>query len=227
MQLLSATCPYCGGDVETTRNHIGEIVNCPNCKKPLEMEIPTADVTSVREVATADDSEKLVSEPSETILHTVHPVVFRGRPIESLIMLLVTSAAFYGLWMAWGNGNGIVDDGQSGSSGLASINWLLWLSIAALCLVIGFLGYWWVLKMSTTLTITDSRSIYRQGIIHRDSSEVQHDDVRNIKIDQSLLQRILRFGDVAISSSGQDEMEIVALRIANPERIVKTIRENQ
>jgi len=37
----------------------------------------------------------------------------------------------------------------------------------------------------------------------------------------------LKIGSVAISSSGQDGMEVVARRLPNPERIIQLIRENQ
>ncbi|MCA9012815.1 MAG: PH domain-containing protein [Planctomycetaceae bacterium] len=108
-----------------------------------------------------------------------------------------------------------------------SFDWLLWLSVAALLVNALLILVWFVQSVSTTLTLTDSRTILRNGLISRESSEVQHDDVRNIQVNQTFFQRMLRIGDIGISSSGQDDLEIQINGIPNPGRIVKTIRENQ
>ncbi|MEO8269770.1 MAG: PH domain-containing protein [Aureliella sp.] len=227
MQLLTAKCPYCGRDVETTIDHTAEPIICPKCARPFEMEIPSAKVTSVREVETIRSEDHIATEPAERTLFRVHPVVFRARPLGSLIALSITAAAGYGLWLALTID---VSDRQSellGSSELASIDWLLWSSVAGLVFVVGLAAYWYALSLSTTLTVTDSRTIFQKGIIRRDTSEVQHDDVRNIQLDQSLFQRLMNIGQIGISSSGQDDLEIVASRMPSPTSIVKTIRQNQ
>ncbi len=227
MQLLTATCPYCGHEVETTLEHTTETVTCPNCKKPFEMEIPSAKVTSVREVSDTSESEHFADEPGERTLFKVHPAIFRQRPLGTLVVVLVIAACLYGLWMAWMRGDTPRDASLLGSTTLTEINWWLWLSLTGLILVVGTLGYWMIEKYATTLTVTDSRTIFQRGIISRDTSEVQHDDVRNIKIDQTFYQRLIGLGQIAISSSGQDDMEIVASGFANPGHIVQTIREHQ
>jgi len=227
MQLLTAKCPYCGRDVETTIDHTAEPIVCPKCQKPFEMEIPSAEVTSVREVEVVKTQDHIATKPKEHTLHRVHPVVFRARPLGSLIVLTVTVAAVYGLWLGLTMEDSASEGKLLGSTTLASINWLLWMSVAALIFVVGLLSYWFAMSMSTTLTVTDSRTIFKRGIFSRDTSEVQHDDVRNIQIDQSLFERLLRIGEIGIASSGQDELEIVASRIPSPGSITETIRQNQ
>ncbi len=227
MQLLTAKCPYCGRDVETTIDHTAEPIVCPKCEKPFEMEIPSAVVTSVREVDVVKTEDHIASQPEERTLLQVHPVVFRARPLRSLIVLTIAVAAIYGLWLALTMDDSAREPELLGSTALASIDWLLWISVAGLVFVGGVVMVWLVLSLSTTLTVTNSRTIFRKGIIQRDSSEVQHDDVRNLQINQSLLQRLLRIGEIGISSSGQDGLEIVAQRIASPGSIVETIRKNQ
>lgn len=227
MQLLTAQCPYCGRDVETTIDHTEEPIVCPSCKKPFEMEIPSVEVTSVRTADGVGDAIHIATEPEERILKRVHPVVFRTRPIATMAVLLVSASAIYGLWSALTMDDTVANEELLGSTSLASIDWLLWLSVSALVCVGGLLIYWFTLSLMTTLTITDSRTIYQRGIIRRDTSEVQHDDVRNIQLDQSLVQRILRIGKLGISSSGQDDLEIVVAGISSPGLIVNMIRENQ
>ena len=84
-----------------------------------------------------------------------------------------------------------------------------------------------LLSQFTTLTVTDDRTTYQEGFVSRETSEVQHNDVRYIQLDQSLVQRLLGIGGVSISSSGQDNLEIVANRLPNPKRIIELIRANQ
>ncbi len=226
MQLLTAQCPYCGNDVETTIDHTAETIVCPQCDKPFEMAIPVANVKSVREVADSDDSHQLAEEREERTIFVVHPVVFRARPIRTIIGLTILIASVYGLWVA-------LADGWNDSAALlttdkiSEINWLLWLSVAGLVVVVVTIAYWFVLSAFTTLTITDSRSIFQKGLFSRDTSEVQHDDVRNIQLEQSIFQRLMRTGQISISSSGQDGLEIVASRISNPATIVDTVRKYQ
>ncbi len=227
MQLLTAKCPYCGRDVETTIDHTAEPIICPKCEKPFEMEIPSAEVTSVREVDAVKTEDHIATEPKERTLYRVHPVVFRARPLGSLIVLTVAVAAIYGLWVSLTMDGSVKEPEQLESTALASIDWLLWVSVAGLVFAAGLVGYWYALSFSTTLTVTDSRTIFQEGIIRRDTSEVQHDDVRNIQIDQSIFQRLLQIGEIGISSSGQDDLEIVASRIPSPSAIVDTIRQNQ
>lgn len=86
------------------------------------------------------------------------------------------------------------------------------------------LGVWvmWV-RLSTSLVITNKRSVLRTGFLSRSSSEVLHDHVRNIEIDQSFRDRCLRVGRLGISSSGQDGIEVQVARLPNPKKIREII----
>ena len=227
MQLLKSQCPYCGREVETTIEHISGPIVCPKCEKPFEMEIPTTKVTSVREVPDASNSSKLATQPVERTLFKVHPVVFRAHPIGTVIVSAVSVASIYGLWLALAKNDTTQHSLFGGSTTLGSIDWLLWFSIAALIVMASVVFSWFMKSVATTLTLTDSRTILQNGLIRRVTSAVQHDDVRNVQVDQSFFQRLLRIGDIGISSSGQDDLEIVIKRVSTPSRIVEAIRKNQ
>lgn len=66
-----------------------------------------------------------------------------------------------------------------------------------------FLLLWWFQTLGTTLTVTDRRTIYRRGLFSKHTSEIMHCDVRNLRIDQTLFERIFDVGTVGVSSSGQ------------------------
>ena len=70
-----------------------------------------------------------------------------------------------------------------------------------------------------TLTITTKRTIITRGILSKSTSEVMHDDIRNIQTHQTFLQRILDVGYMAISSAGQSDVEIAVKGIPDPDGI--------
>lgn len=213
MQLLVSKCPYCAHPVETTLDHVSEPILCTNCQRPFEMEIPTVEVTSVREVeGDFVDEGSIASEPKERTIEVAHPAVFRAHLLGTPIVLLVTGMAITGIvWSATGSVSSAVG----------------WLGMIALLACAVTVGIWFLISFATTLTITSQRTILRRGIIQKDTSEVQHDDVRNIQVDQNILQRLLNIGALGISSSGQDDLEVVVKGMPDPEHLVEIIRKAQ
>jgi len=227
MQVLTTTCPYCQHEVDSTIDHIGGPVICPGCNKPFEIKMPTAVVTSVHEVdEKRANKERMAIEPEERTLATVHPVVFRTRPVASVILGLLFVIAVAAMIMSVA-GMSVAGYSFDETMTLGPASLLTWVCGITLLAIVCVVGYWMVLSQFTTLTVTDDRTIYQRGFVSRETSEVQHNDVRNIQLDQSFVQRILRVGGVSISSSGQDDLEVVAKRLPNPKRIIELIRANQ
>tara|TARA_R100000789_G_scaffold99563_1_gene106465 strand:- start:3606 stop:4106 length:501 start_codon:yes stop_codon:yes gene_type:complete len=147
----------------------------------------------------------------EEDVKSYHPAMFANHPFHYLILWLLMIGGGIGAVMGMFSGNFPL-----GIFGL-------------LALIFGGVAYgWWYLNVKfKVLTITDKRTLYRQGILSKRTNEVQHDDVRNIQMDQTFLQRVLNVGDIAISSSGQDDMEIVVKGVGNPQEIVDLVRRFQ
>jgi len=81
--------------------------------------------------------------------------------------------------------------------------------LAALLLIQQWLQ-WWV----TEIAVTDRRVIYKKGLIRRQTNEMNMDKVESVQIDQSILGRILDYGDVRLLGTGEG---FETLRtIANP-----------
>lgn len=79
------------------------------------------------------------------------------------------------------------------------------------------LGTWWLQCLGTTLTVTNRRVSLRRGVLSKHTNDVFHNDIRNIRVDQTLFQRMLGTGYVGISSSGQAGIEIEVNGIPDPE----------
>ena len=87
--------------------------------------------------------------------------------------------------------------------------------------------FWWLKCLGTRLTITNRRSTLRKGILSKQISEVWHRDVRNVQLTQTFFQRIFGVGRLAISSSGQDGMEIDVTGIPTPAKAKGIIDANR
>lgn len=213
MRVLIAKCPHCDRPVEASIEKLYEPVDCPHCQRPFEIEVPRAQVAQVREVPDefGGRSAGVVQETAERILIRTHPAIFRGRPFRFLGCLILIGIGAAAMFYGW----------------TASNPFVLWSGAACATAGAALLLVWWIAALATTLAVTDSRTILRRGLFARATSEVQHDDIRNVQMDQSVLERLFRVGDIGISSSGQDDLEIVARSIPHPHRVVRTIRENQ
>lgn len=211
-------CPLCGGVVEIKEHLIGELMECPRCDRPFEAVAPKAfplkdqshvDAGSVMKADTVADDE--------TVERTIHPVVFRRHFLGTLVFTLLTLASIGGLAL------GLAGEAIMGFSGLV----LIVPSLILLVIGGGFLLKWFVASRMQSLLMTNERMIYQYGIINRGTSEVRYEDVRNIKVDQNIMERLLGFGDIAVSSSGQDGMEVIINDIPAPNAVVEFVRKRQ
>ena len=58
---------------------------------------------------------------------------------------------------------------------------------------------WWI----TEIAVTNRRIIYKKGLIRRQTNEMNMDKVEFVQINQSILGRLLDYGDVTILGTGE------------------------
>jgi len=76
---------------------------------------------------------------------------------------------------------------------------LAWLCFAAgVVLLARALFHWW----TTEIAVTDRRVIYKTGFIRRNTTEMHMDKVESVEVKQSILGRLLDYGDVEIRGVG-------------------------
>jgi len=213
------SCPHCGATFEVTQGLVEETITCPNpdCRRLMQVDPPVAKPAPPGSGATPEYQAVQAPADTERKVMELHPVLFRRHMLGSSLAVVATVAGAAGVIAA------LVAGGALGLSALG----LAVLGVPLLVVGLGLLGYWWLEQRFTTLTVTSERSILREGIISRDTSEVRHDDVRNLQIDQNIWQRMLGIGDIAVSSAGQDNLEIIARGIPGPERVAEVVRERQ
>ncbi len=218
-QSLRYQCPHCQKVVRVDESVMGKQLDCPFCGQPFLAEAPVAKPLGP-EVAGAenlDEPSVMLAADDENELEVVCPAVFRSHFFGAILCVVLLLG-----------GASLIIFGAITAT-LLVVPGLYFLIGGSLAILIGsiYLLKWWLIGKTHKLTITTERSIYRSGIIHRFTSEVRHDDVRNIKMDQNFKERLLNYGDIAISSAGQNDMEIVIQAIPHPQEIADLIRRQQ
>ena len=73
------------------------------------------------------------------------------------------------------------------------------LAVVAVVLLVQQWFQWWV----TEIAVTNRRVIYKKGLVRRQTNEMNMDKVESVQIDQSILGRMLDFGNVTILGTGE------------------------
>lgn len=213
METITVECPRCGTRVEATGEMLEDrVVQCtnPDCQQAFQVDLPTGRVVESRHDEREPHSERPARGGEQTLIE-LHPSMARRHPFQFIGSLVLLLAGLAGIVFGW----------------LEGAPWLAALSAAAVLLAGGLLLVWWLRVISTTLTVTTERTTLRKGLLSRRTTEVRHDDVRNLQVHQTFVERMFGVGDLAISSAGQDDLEIDIDGVRGPEEIASIIRQHQ
>ncbi len=79
-------------------------------------------------------------------------------------------------------------------------------------------------KLNNLYIVTKSQVIVEQGIISRKRKSVFMNNVADISVDQNIVGRALRYGNLVLgSASGREHMELKLEGIRNPKRVAHEI----
>jgi uncharacterized membrane protein YdbT with pleckstrin-like domain len=87
----------------------------------------------------------------------------------------------------------------AGPSYAVYVHWLAGLLFAAAAVWL-FIG--WFRRWTTEVAVTNKRIIYKRGFISRYTIEMHLDKVESVDVDQTVLGRILGYGDIIIRGVG-------------------------
>lgn len=186
-----------------------------------EREHTEAEADAVREPESGSVDERLKNDRptkhglppdfgAEQAVLKIRPSFFRAKPVRvvALILMPVIAATVSTLVIEEGSGAGTT---------------ALVLGIAAAVCWIPLAVWWFITTRSKGLEITNKRTIERRGLLSKSTDEVLHDHVRNVKVDQSFYERVVRIGQIGIASSGSDDTEIIMEDLPNPQKIREII----
>jgi uncharacterized membrane protein YdbT with pleckstrin-like domain len=102
----------------------------------------------------------------------------------------------------------------------ATVDGLILLCLAASAVVAIVALYWtgraWFHRFTTETDVTNMRVVHKTGFIKRRTFEMALDKVESVDVNQSILGRILDYGDVTIQGVGEGKETITT--IASPLR---------
>lgn len=83
--------------------------------------------------------------------------------------------------------------------------------------------WWWLTTKADKLTIKTDEIIWEHGLINKQYTEISMSSLRSVRVNQSLLQRILSAGNVEVYTAG-DDPELVIKGMPNPDKIREYIK---
>lgn len=210
--MIRKKCDNCERTIEVQDDLAGERVACEAC----------GDINIMPGIAhaskPADPSRNSITKlglppdsgPEQHVLK-VRPAMLRARPFTFLAHLLMLGAGLVGA--GWGL------TGQSSGWKTA----VLAIGAVVVVLAAASLGVWKLKTLGAALEITNKRTVMRKGLLSRATSEVVHDNIRNVQVTQTFWQRVWKVGTLGLSSSGQDGIEIEIGDIPNPDKVREVI----
>jgi len=222
--MIRITCDNCERVLDVEDDQAGTKLSCPDCGDVNRVPEPTP-----RETVPVSEPDPEQRKPPgkgpggedrasaeglppdhgpEIQVVKVRRCWFRSRPLKfSLVVVLVLGGIvgiIYGSTQEWPG-------------------WTKWLWLALSLGSMGTLGWWWLERLESALEITNKRTISHRGLFSRSTSEVVHDNIRNVQVDQSFWQRLWGVGRLGISSSGQDGVEIQVNHLKQPDELRRMI----
>jgi uncharacterized membrane protein YdbT with pleckstrin-like domain len=79
-----------------------------------------------------------------------------------------------------------------------------WIAVLAAFLVgaVMLIKHWWR-RFTTEVAVTDRRIICKTGFVKRRTVEMHMDKVESVDVDQSILGRLLNYGDITVRGTGE------------------------
>jgi uncharacterized membrane protein YdbT with pleckstrin-like domain len=149
-------------------------------------------------------------------LHENEHVIFDGHPswrgTLSFYARGILLAALGGAVAA------IVTTIGSGFSWTTTI--VVFVVLTALVILAGFL---W--RLTTTYTITNQRLTIRRGVLTRHVQQTRVERVQNVNVDQSIVDRLMRVGQVDFDTAGTDDSDFTFRGVASPDAVVRAVDE--
>jgi len=213
--MITIQCDNCDKMFEVADSEAGGKAACPACgdvnRVPASAPAPVGSAAVSAPVAARATAPAHAASDVEQEIAVIRPAMFRAHPFKYLLLVLVFAGGIaLSIW-----------------SFQVAPEWKWWV-LAVGVVLIAVAGIWWLkwwvaASRWIKLTITNKRTIRQEGIVRRHTTEVLHNHVRSVDIQQNFIQRILNVGTVGVDSAGQDEIEIIVHDLPTPFKVKEII----
>jgi uncharacterized membrane protein YdbT with pleckstrin-like domain len=79
------------------------------------------------------------------------------------------------------------------------------------------------------LLVTNQGLLHKKGIlsIHCTTAAIQYSDIREVRVEQSILERIFNFGTLKVGTASIKDYEVVFRRMAHPHRLARWLQKER
>ena len=147
-------------------------------------------------------------EPGEQVFFHGHP---SWRSILGFYVKGIAASVLVGAVV------GVITRVSSGKVSVAGVA----ITVVACCALVLVAGL--IKRIQTTYTITNRRLTIDAGILSRELHETRLARVQNVGTKQSLLDRILRVGNVDFDTAAEAGFDFAFRGVSNPHAIVRTV----
>jgi membrane protein YdbS with pleckstrin-like domain len=209
MNTIQFECPYCHAINSGDKSLYGQRVQCQKCQATIL--VPPAPA------ATEPPTARLIRDPAgraapapdagvqETDLFQLSPVV-RASPGQILLGLMAIGLAI----------------------GLAirarDFSWPTWVALVPLALGVVLLLIVWTRVKSCSYRLTTQRLFVRRGWLAKHVNELELYRVKDVVVDQGVLQRVLGYGTITVLADDDTTPEVALVGISSPTKVKEMIR---
>lgn len=147
----------------------------------------------------------------EKPVRTIHASMARAAPMRFALLSVILVGGLIAAPILYFQGGGF---------------WKMTLAVVLAIGVLVSLGWlvWWKIEtFGHELKVTNKLTTVRVGIFSKRTSEVLHDNIRNVRINQNFWQRVWNIGELGISSAGQDDIEVSMKDVRDPHELARII----
>jgi membrane protein YdbS with pleckstrin-like domain len=100
-----------------------------------------------------------------------------------------------------------------------------WEVVFGVLLGLGLLGYFELARRRTWYVLTDEEVYIKSGIISTRKRHTRHERLQDTSYDVSIVERLLGFGDIHLTTSGTNAQEFLLQNVPNPSEFSQLITE--
>jgi membrane protein YdbS with pleckstrin-like domain len=209
MKPIKFECPHCQEILTGDESLYGQRVKCRKCQAPIL--VPQASV------GTGSQTARLIDEPAAAA-----PLVpDTGSQEIDIFKLSPVARAFPGQILL-----GVIFIGLAVGLAIRAphFSWPRWVALGPLALGVLLLLFLWIRVKSCSYRLTTQRLFVRRGWLAKHVNELELYRVKDVVVDQGVLQRLLGYGTITVLADDDTTPEVHLVRISRPTTVKEMIR---
>lgn len=100
-----------------------------------------------------------------------------------------------------------------------------WMAFVIFPLGLALVGVEYIKYMSVVYVFTNRRIFRKHGIISNHTNDTEYKDIQTVQTKRSIIERLLNFGDIRISTAGADGDDVTLINIPDVQKAYTKINE--